>query len=233
MTIKVYTLNAFAKSSDWGNPAWVVLDANILSDLQMQEIAKRVWYSETAFIQESDKADFKLRFFTPLGEVDLCGHATIATFYLMAELDLLQPWIYTQETKSGILNIEIRTDHLVFMNQNLPQYFQEIDSAEIANSLDISLEEIMPTLPIQIVSTWLRDILIPIKNLETLMKIKPDFEKVKSISSKYDVIGYHLFTLESLYGSTAHCRNLAPLYDIPEESATWTSNWGLSCYLKS
>lgn len=231
MIIKVHILNAFAKSTDGGNPAGVVLEANQLSDNQMQQIAKKVGFSETAFMQKSDKADFKVRFFTPNGEVDLCVHATIATFFLMAKSNLLQAGKYTQETKAGILNIEIKPEGAIFMSQNLPHFFKKIDKKEIADSLNIPIEAIYSDLPIQIVSTGLRDILIPIKNLTDLHAIKPNFEKVSEISKKYDVVGYHLFTFETKFNSTAHCRNLAPLYDIPEESATGTSNGALSCYL--
>lgn len=231
MKIKVYTLNAFAKTKEGGNPAGVVLDADLLSEEIMQKIAKRVGFSETAFVQKSNKADFKVRFFTPNGEVDLCGHATIATFYLMAKKNLLKSRIYTQETKAGILNLEVKKDNSIFMNQNLPQFCDEIDKKEIAISLNVSEEIISNDLPVQIVSTGLRDIFIPIKSIKDLYNIKPNFEEVSKISKKYGVIGYHLFTLETKFGSTAHCRNLAPLYDILEESATGTSNGALSCYL--
>lgn len=231
MTVKVHTLNAFAKTQEGGNPAGVVLEAGNLSDKQMQKIAQEVGFSETAFVSKSDKADFKVQFFTPNGEVDLCGHATIATFFLMTKLELIKVGKYTQETKAGVLNIEVKSNGAIFMNQNIPQFFQEIDKAEIANSLNIPTEMIDSDLPIQIVSTGLKDILIPISNLSDLHSIKPDFEKVSEISKKYDVVGYHLFTLETKFGSTAHCRNLAPLYDIPEESATGTSSGALSCYL--
>ena len=61
--------------------------------------------------------------------------------------------------------------------------------------------------------------------------MKPDMEKIKIISQKYGVVGYHVFALESLYGANANCRNFAPLYEIPEESATGTSNGALGCYL--
>jgi len=231
MKVKVYALNAFAKSGKGGNPAGVVLDANSLPDEIMQKIACKAGFSETAFVQKSDKADFKLRFFTPRGEVDLCGHATIAAFYLLAKKNLLKPRIYSQETKAGILNLEIKEDGTIFMNQNLPGFFDEINKKEIAESLNITEEILCDDLPIQIVSTGLRDIIVPIKSLKDLHDIKPNVEKVSEISKRYDVIGYHLFTLETKFGSTAHCRNLAPLYGIPEESATGTSCGALSCYL--
>ncbi len=229
--VKVFTLNAFAKTKDGGNPAGVVIDADSLSEKDMQKIAQKVGFSETAFVQKSDKADFKVSFFTPKGEVDLCGHATIATFYLLAAKGLIKPGNYSQETKAGILNLEVKEDNTIFMNQNLPKFFDVSDKKEIAKSLNISEDAISPDLPVQIVSTGLRDVLIPIKSLKDLFEIKPNFESVSKISKKYDVIGYHLFTLETKFGSAAHCRNLAPLYDIPEESATGTSNGALACYL--
>lgn len=231
MEIKFYTLNVFAKTKEGGNPAGVVLDANFLSDKSMQKIAHEIGLSETAFVQKSDNADFKVRFFTPNGEVDLCGHAMIATFYLMAKKNLLTSGTYTQETKAGILTVEIQEDNTIFMNQKLPQFYDEIDKKSIAESLNISEDMISGELPIQIVSTGLRDIIIPIISLKGLHDIKPNFYEVSKISKKYDVIGYHLFTLETKFGSTAHCRNLAPLYDILEEAGTGTSSGALSCYL--
>ena len=52
-----------------------------------------------------------------------------------------------------------------------------------------------------------------------------------NIRLRYKAVGYHVFALESLHGADANCRNFAPLYDIPEESATGTSNGALGCYL--
>lgn len=231
MIVKVHTLNAFAKNPQGGNPAGVVLGADNLSDEQMQKIAQEVGFSETAFVSKSNKADFRVQFFTPNGEVDLCGHATIATFFLMATLKVIQVGKYTQETKAGVLNIEVKSNGAIFMNQKTPQFFEEIDIEEITQSLNIPSEVIDSDLPIQIVSTGLKDIFVPIRSLSDLHSIKPNFEKVSEISKKYDVVGYHLFTFETEFDSTAHCRNLAPLYDIPEESATGTSSGALSCYL--
>lgn len=231
MKIPIFTLNAFAKTKNGGNPAGVVLKSDGLSDKQMLKIAKKVGFSETAFVQKSDKADFRVKFFTPTAEVDLCGHAIIATFYLLAHRQIIQSGKYKQETKAGVLQIEILQDGSALMDQNLPQFFDKLDKDPIAESLNISAEAIMNNLPIQIVSTGLKDIFIPIKSLDLLTQIKPDFNKVKEVSKKFDVIGYHLFALETKYGATAHCRNLAPLYGINEEAATGTSSGALSCYL--
>jgi PhzF family phenazine biosynthesis protein len=90
---------------------------------------------------------------------------------------------------------------------------------------------LMKAYPAGIVSTGLRDILIPVNTLGQLLSIRPDFDRVRQTSEKYGVVGYHVFTLETKYGSTAHCRNFAPAYGIPEEAATGTSNGALGCYL--
>lgn len=90
MKIKVYTLNSFAKTKEGGNPAGVVMNADSLSEKQMRKIWAVLEFGETAFVLQSNVADFKVRFFTPMEEVDLCGHATIATFYVMSGLNLLK-----------------------------------------------------------------------------------------------------------------------------------------------
>jgi PhzF family phenazine biosynthesis protein len=82
------------------------------------------------------------------------------------------------------------------------------------------------------VSTGLRDILIAVNHVDVLSKIIPDFQLIAEISKANLVVGYHVFALEpDAEAALAECRNFAPLYDIPEESATGTSNGALLCYL--
>lgn len=231
MKINAYKINAFAKTIQGGNPAGVVMGAEVLTEADMKKIARILDFSETAFVMKSDSADFKVRFFTPIEEVDLCGHATIGTFSALLSKNIIKPGKYTQETRVGILDVEVKEDSTIMMNQKCPKFCEIIDGKEIADSLNTSVDNINVDIPVQIVSTGLRDIMVPIKNMETLNCIKPDFDKVAEISKKYNVIGYHMFTIDSLYHSNAYCRNFAPLYNIPEESATGTSNGALACFL--
>lgn len=229
--MQVYTLQAFAKNSKGGNPAGVVLVADSLTDAEMQSIASKVGMSETAFVSSSKVANYKVRFFTPKKEVDFCGHATIATFYLMRFVNIIKQGTYYQETKAGVLRIEVDM-YSVVMEQPSPLFSEILDKKAIAKSLNIDEDEIMDNLPIQIVSTGLRDILVPIKSLATLHAITPNFEKVKKLSEKYNTAGYHLFTLETLKkDATAHCRNLAPLLGVNEEAATGSASGALGSYL--
>ncbi|WP_066501985.1 PhzF family phenazine biosynthesis protein [Abyssisolibacter fermentans] len=231
MKNKVYRMSSFAKTIDGGNPAGVVLDADLFSDSQMKMIAKEVGYSETAFVMKSNKADFKVRFFTPVNEVDLCGHATIATFNLLRNLGVINEGCYTQETKAGVLKLKVYKDN-VYMQQNKPKFYEIINREELKACFTNLNEVLHDELPIQIVSTGIKDIILPIKSLDILLNIKPNLEKIGEISKKYDVTGIHAFCLQSYNASTAHCRNFAPLYGIDEESATGTANGALACYLK-
>lgn len=232
MSIIAYKINSFAMTESGGNPAGVVLHADEMSENQMKAIAKEMNLSETAFVMKSDVADHKVRFFTPVEEVDLCGHATIGTYSLMVDKKLILPGIYTQETKAGILNIEVMEDVMVMMDQTKPQYYEIVDKEILADSLNISVDDFDPQLVPQIVSTGLKDIMIPIRSRSILENINPDFEKVTEVSKKYNVVGYHLFCRDTVHNSSAYCRNFAPLYGITEESATGTSNGALACYLK-
>jgi PhzF family phenazine biosynthesis protein len=90
MTMKAYTIkqvDAFTDRAFTGNPAAVLLNASGLSDEQLQLIAREMNLSETAFVFPATDSthDLELRWFTPTKEVNLCGHATIATFHALAE----------------------------------------------------------------------------------------------------------------------------------------------------
>ncbi|WP_426252070.1 PhzF family phenazine biosynthesis protein [Paenibacillus pabuli] len=101
-----------------------------------------------------------------------------------------------------------------------------------SGAVHIPLHDLHAELPVQIVSTGLRDILIAVNHVDVLAKIVPDFQLIAEICKAHQVIGYHVFALEpDAKVALAECRNFAPLYDIPEESATGTSNGALLCYL--
>lgn len=222
---QIYRLTAFPKNNKGGNLAGVCLHADDLTDLQMQEIAKEIGYSETAFVLKSKKADVKIRFFTPLSEVDLCGHATIATMNLLRDLKILSIGMHTQETNLGVLSIEIKKES-VYMEQPLPLFSEFIVNCDLKLAFD-NLEYSAFYKP-QIVSTGIREIFLPVKNISTLDHLKPNFEEIIALSKKYNVIGIHAFCTDTEVDG--YGRNFAPIVGISEESATGTSNGALACY---
>ena len=227
--VEVYVVSAFSKGNQGGNKAGVVLDCRSLTPADMAAIAKDLGYSETAFLIKSNVADFKIRYFTPTEEVPLCGHATIATFSLLHSLGKLDKVAYTIETIAGTLNIRIEKDGMIFMEQNHPTYFETLKPEIFAECFENRF--IDTALPIQIVSTGLKDVLLPVISKDHLEKLNPQFINMANLCRKLDVVGIHAFALTNNADTTAICRNFAPLYGIDEESATGTSNCALACYL--
>lgn len=226
--IRVYRVDAFTCRGRGGNRAGVVLGSEGLSREKRQELAEELGYSETVFIERLDERRFKAQFYTPSCEVELCGHATIGYFGLLHKLGIIDEGEYEQVTRAG--NLRVRVAKSILMEQTRGECYGVVPREGIAESLGISLDELGDQ-PVEIVSTGLKDIMIPIGSYEIMRKIRPNYKKVEEISREYGVVGYHLFSLESLDGNTAFTRNLAPLYGIDEESATGTSNGALGTYL--
>ena len=227
--VDVYVAVAFSKDAKGGNKAGVVLGRSELTSVQKAAIAKEMGYSETAFVLDSDKADFKLQYFTPTEEVPLCGHATIAAFSTLKLLNMLDKPDCTIETEAGILNIHIKDDGLILMEQNRPAYLEVLDSDIFTGCIERNF--IDHRFPIQIVSTGLNDVMLPVDSVEHLEQLSPDFEMIANMSKEKELVGVHAFTIIKESDVTAICRNFAPLYGIDEESATGTANCALACYL--
>ena len=227
--VDVYVAAAFSKDDKGGNKAGVVLGRSELTSVQKVAIAKEMGYSETVFVLDSDKADYKLQYFTPTEEVPLCGHATIAAFSTLKLLNMLDKTDCTIETETGILNIHIKDDGLILMEQNCPAYLEVLDSDIFTGCIEKGF--IDHRFPIQIVSTGLNDIMLPVASAEHLEQLSPDFEMIANMSKEKEVVGVHAFTMMKESDVTAICRNFAPLYGIDEESATGTASCALACYL--
>lgn len=235
--IKIKQVDAFTSLPFGGNPAGVVTDANNISDDIKQKIAKEMNLSETAFVSHSDKADFKVQFFTPRFEVDLCGHATIATFdtlYKENKLDLSKDKIY-QETKAGILPIEIRNinNKTIFMMTQVNPIFENLDYLrdEVAKSLNLSSDDLL-TYPVEKISTGLWWLVFGVKSLELLKNINPDLNKISKLSEVNDFAGFSIFAMETIdKEATYHIRSIAPFCGVAEDPVCGTGNGCVASYI--
>ena len=227
--MRYYIVDAFTGKPFGGNPAGVVLlDGDVFpQEKLMLQIAAELRYSETAFVRRHSEKEFTLRYFTPKAEVELCGHATIASFALLhQELGLTGRCLC--HTKAGDLSIEV--GQRVMMQMATPKIVKTVeDTKEIYRAL--GLENHTPTLPVMIASTGLPDFMIPLDEVETLNHLHPDMNAISEITERHDAVSFHVFASGN-DGYTAHVRDFAPLYDIPEESATGTANAALTHYLQ-
>ena len=227
--MEYYIVDAFTDKPFGGNPAGVVLlDAdNYPSDKLMQTVAAELRYSETAFVRRHSASEFTIRYFTPMAEVDLCGHATIATFALLHQKAGITGRCLCH-TKAGDLAVE--TGQQVLMQMTKPKVVKTVtESDEIYTALGVS--GYRPATPIQVVYAGLPDLMIQVADIPTLQALKPDMEAIAAITKKHEAVSFHVFALGG-DNHTAHVRDFAPLYGIPEESATGTANASLTHYLQ-
>lgn len=230
--MRAFVMDAFSGRVFGGNQAGVVLPDRPLTDELMRQIAAEFKHSETAFVTvEADKS-VRIKYFTPAGEVDLCGHATIASFALLRALGMIGDGGHTARTRSGQLRIDVEGD-TVWMDMAPPQLLRTLDAAEAAElyrSYGLGPEAAIDGFVPEIVSTGLADIMLPVRDHDALMAAVQDERAVTELSRRYDCVGVHMFCPGG-DACTAYCSNFAPLYDIPEECATGTSNGALTWYL--
>ncbi len=237
MDIKIYFVKAFTKNKAQGNPAGVIPDADNLTSDQMISIASALGFSESVFLQSSKEADYKARFFTSKQEVDLCGHATIAAFTVIREMlsKIKKEIILTQETKVGILPVKCLSDGSIMMTQKRPVFYDSrVDKLEIADLLGID-RNFIDSYPIQIVSTGTPKLLIPIKSLDILMSLQPNFEGISTYCEKSEANGFYPFTMYPETrdkNSDIHARQFNPLAGIDEDPITGVAAGALGAYIK-
>ena len=230
----VQIIKAFTKDKNAGNPAGVVFDADHLSSKQMLQIANQLGFSESAFVQHSNEADFKIRFFSPIQEVDMCGHATLAVVHALTQIGTAEiKNEFTLGTNIGIIHIHRQQDGCIMISQGKAKFFNPLkDNHEIASLLGLSQEDLLPH-PLQVVSIGTPKLIIPVRSLQILQRIVPDLEGIKRYCKRSDARGFYPFTFET-FSSQAdfHARQFNPLAGIDEDPITGIAAGALGAYIK-
>ncbi|UTN03828.1 PhzF family isomerase [Flavobacterium bizetiae] len=235
-----YQIDSFTKEKFKGNPAGVVINADELTDYEMQQIARELNNSETAFLfaPDSDDCDGVIRYFTPNTEVPICGHATIAAMYTKAIEEKLDSCILKFKTKIGILPFEVikeNEDYQILMTQGNFELGDVFDSAvtqKMITALGLQKSDLDEKCPVQIASTGHSKVMIGIKSREKLNTLSPIYNDLAQLSNEINCNGYFVFTFDSddqdvlTYG-----RMFAPAIGINEDPVTGNANGPLGGYL--
>ncbi|MGZ0748247.1 PhzF family phenazine biosynthesis protein [Haloparvum sp. AD34] len=235
-TRRALLVDAFTTEPLAGNAAGVVPDASGLSADQCQAIANELGASETAFLSESDEADRRIRYFTPSQEVDLCGHATIATHAHLYADGVVDAGTHSIETNVGVLDIDVEADGTVWMTQEPPEVEPlDVDYGRLGDALGIdpaALTDIGADLPVAYATTGLPFLVVPVNFLEHLSNADPDMAAIEALSEEHDVTGIYAFTFDAIEGdSTLHGRMWAPAAGVPEDPVTGTASGACGAYL--
>lgn len=215
MSIPYYHVDAFTDTLFAGNPAGVCLLADFPMDAIMQKIAVENRHSQTAFVVQRADGDFDLRWFTPEVEDDLCGHATLASAYVLA-LRAHDIWPVRFHTRSGVLTVARDGDSL---EMDFPAWpAQPCDlPAELLPALGLKTAQVMKA----------RDYLVIVEHAEQVRALSPDFRAL----AKIDIgIGGTIVTARGEGDVDYVSRFFCPAVGINEDPATGSINCTLAPY---
>lgn len=227
---------------------------NIAGEMNLSETA-------IVTLPESLDTDFRIRFFTPSNEVDLSGHVVIAATWALLEegriqvsdgmttvnmgtnvgriaVDLL--FYSTDSPETGSDRVALRNGlvcgelHRIMMHQSIREHSpSSIPVSEIAEILGIAASEINDTgLPMEVVSTGLDQLMIPIRSKETILELNPDLIKLGLSNKKHGIQTNHIFSTDTFSEDcVTYSRHFAPAVGMWEDPGTGTAAAGLGNYL--
>ena len=197
--MKQYVVDAFTDEVFGGNPAAVCITKEWLSDDLMMNITRENNLSETAFaVKERDR--YKLRWFTPGGEIDLCGHATLATAFVIMNYYDTHLEEVAFDTLSGVLTVKKKQD---LYEMDFPAY--ELKPKEVTSTM----EDAIGARPVE--AYMGRDLLCIFESEDVLRGLSPDMEKLKALDG--------LLLQVTAKGREYDCvsRSFAPKLNVPED----------------
>ncbi|MBC8082886.1 MAG: PhzF family phenazine biosynthesis protein [Hymenobacter sp.] len=236
-------VDAFTETALGGNPCAVVLEADALTDEQMQRLAREFNQSETAFVRHSPATGLGVRYFTPAEEIPLAGHPTIATITALlhtGRLQLTGPRTTLPLTlQGGPIRIDVDAPVVpgglprIFMTQRQPVFGHRHDPALVAPLFGLTPADVLPGAPIQTVSTGTPQLMLLLRDQAALRRATPPapaaYARYRATS---DFFSPHLFCLG---GATAaghtFARHFGTPPDLAEDPVTGSATGGMAAYL--
>jgi len=238
MKRRLYTLDVFTSKPLNGNPLAVVTDGDGLPQSTMQAVAREMNLSETVFVQRptNNRALARLRIFTTTRELPLAGHPVIGTWFLLADLGVVpasegQVHIL-QQTGAGILPVEF-TFHdgrpkRVTMTQKPAKFVRAgINRAALASALGLKPADLASDLPVELVSTGVSNLLVPLRGRHALGKIHMNMRALAQLISRHATMAYCFAPGRR---GKAFARGMLP-WGLLEDPATGSAGGSLGAYL--
>lgn len=220
----LHFVRVFSAAPGGGNPAPIVLDADDLTADEMKVIAARYGHESAFVCTPRDAANaFRLRFFVPQHEMEMCGHATLGALWVLRRLGRWTSRAATLETLSGI--VEARFDeHTQSVQVSQPKGIVEpVEDgrlrAEICRVLHINVDD-LDTLGIVNATTSRTKTLIPLCSVQRLNAMVPLFGEVQALCHELDSTGLYPFVVNRSRPLDIHARQFPRASGYPEDAAT-------------
>jgi trans-2,3-dihydro-3-hydroxyanthranilate isomerase len=232
MRLPYLVLDVFTDKPLTGNQLAVVLDADALDDVTMQLFARETKLSETTFVQTATDpaADYRNRIFTVVQEVPFAGHPSLGTAVAVAIARGEEGLTYVQETIAGLqpVTVEHAEGHWhASVLQNPARFGQTVEPGHAMAAVGLDAGDAHPDLPIQMVTTGLDTLIVPLGSAEPLGRAVPDFAAIDRL---LDPVGAHNYYLAHLDGETAQARMFTRLLAEGEDPATGSAAGPLIAY---
>jgi len=186
----------------------------------MQRIACWTNLSETTFLLPSDKADYRLRIFTPRQELPFAGHPTIGSAHAALESGFVaKKRTLTQECGAGIIELSLEADGRIFLGAPQPKIAQ----------VDGSFEYGRNPLRVDVGPVW---IVAELPSAAELAALQPDMAAISALSNSLDATGITLFAPAGESSCAIHVRSFAPAHGIPEDPVCGSGNISVAAYLR-
>lgn len=238
--IRVYHVDAFTTQKFGGNTAGVVLDAEKLTESEMQSIAKELNLPESVFLlpSQNDNTDYKVKFFTPTEEINFCGHATVGLTWLLATEFSLAKHKDGIVLETNIGNIPVMWHKegeelaVVEMTQVTPQTQEiAIDFKILSQMIGVKSDSIDLKYPIKLANTGNWHLLVPIKDQEAIDNAIPDLVALAKHNKEHTISTTHLYTFNTKKDVDIYTRDFAPGIGISEDPVTGAANGALAGFL--
>jgi PhzF family phenazine biosynthesis protein len=219
-------VDVFTDKPFFGNPVAVVLGGERLATEEMQRIARWTNLSETTFLLESSKADYRLRIFSPRQELPFAGHPTIGSAHAALEAGFVsRKSRLRQECGAGIIELSVEGDGRIFL-KGPPAKTQLLDTGIPS----IPLVPGGKVMKVDVGPVW---VIGEMSDAAALAALKPDMTALAEWSDSLGVTGTTVFAPSQDGASKIHVRSFAPAHGIPEDPVCGSGNLSVATYLKS
>ena len=243
-TYRYLHLDVFTDRAFEGNQLAVFPEPHGLSDVQMQRIAKEMNFSESTFIFPPERAgDVRMRIFTPGTELPVAGHPTIgSTFALAIEGTIAsrrESFVFELGVGPTPVSLEWRDGRLSFawMTQPLPTFGDVLsDRGAVALAVNLSESDLLPGLPVQIVSCGVPFLFVPLATRAAVDRVTIDQRMIARCFQNAGLEELPVFLFTSDKGlarddATIYSRMLAAGFGISEDPATGSASGPVASYL--
>jgi trans-2,3-dihydro-3-hydroxyanthranilate isomerase len=232
LNLTFYIVDVFAEEKYAGNQLAIVRGGAGLPDEGLQKMALEMNYSETAFVlsEEETEGGYDVRIFTPGDEVPFAGHPTLGTAYVIQHEILTSPVeSVTLKLKAG--EIPVTFGEVLWMRQLPPTFGAILDPALFTRTLNLETADLDDRSPVQVVSTGLPALIVPLRDLDALRRCKVDWERYTEVAGPGKNL--YIFCPESHDDGQGDlsARMFANDLGVPEDPATGSAAGCLAAYL--